>query len=153
MQEARTFEKNEDGTIKVTAIYKEQEVYVPVNGEQMTIGVQESVVTQTIDKVPEFIAFMTDQRVQAEAQIEKLKKELKDLEHVNEDLIPESMKLDIEKYINKKASKATLKSIQTLNTFIHQVNSKRDRKRWLEHVEKQHKEICEQIIQIEKILE
>lgn len=152
MNEERVFSKNKDGSIKVVVTYKNQEVFVPVNGEQLTIGNQNSIITQNIIDTEKFYEFMKEQQANAEQQIVKIKKELSQLEHVKDDIIPESIKLDIEKYINKKATKATNKSLMALNTYIQQVNNKRDRSRWLEQLQKQLDEITSQLAEIEKLL-
>ena len=150
--ETRKFSKNKDGSIKVVVTQKNQEVYIPLEGEQVTIGTQESQITQTIIDTEKFYSFMKEQKKNAIDQMKKINKELEGLKHINENVIPESTKMDIEKYLSKKASKSTLKSLKDLNTYLTQVNNKRDRQRWYKHLEEQLKEIESQLAEIEQLL-
>lgn len=152
MKETRDFVKNEDGTITVEVKTQDVEVYLPIDGEQKTVGKSNGTQIQVINDVETFTTFLEDQLKQSEQQITELKKKLEELKDVNEDLIPESILQELSSYMSKKANKQKWEKIKALNNYVTKIYNKRSYQRQLEHMQKIHEDLVEQNKKLELIL-
>lgn len=152
MKEFRDFEKTKNGKIKVTVKSENVEVYLPIDGENKTVGTSDSVATQIIEDVETFVTFLKDQLLQSQKQISEIEKHLKDLEYIKDDIIPESILQDLAKYLTAKKSKATMEALKSLNKYLEGIYTKRDLNRKLEQMKKINADLKEQNAKLELIL-
>lgn len=151
MSEKREFIKNDDGTITVEITSDNIDVYIPVGAEQISIGKQETRATQKIDNVDDFLKFMREQLKEIETRLTDTYRKLDELEHINVDIIPESIMRDITDVLKQKKSKTMSKNLLPLAKYIDAIHKKREMQRMIEFYEKSREELIDQNSKLEKI--
>lgn len=113
---------------------------LPINKEQVTIGTFVGTTVQKIDKdkVPLLIAFIKENKENAQKQIDTLQKQLdglKDIQEIDENVVSECAK------VIGKGTKIFKQKMLVLNTHIEKVTKKKQLTAQLEYMNNQIKQI------------
>ena len=125
-EDEKTFEKQKDGSLKVT-VESKNKLLIPMGAEgNKCIGEYIQTTTQHIEKdhVATLKQFIKAEKEKAEDQLNKMKKQLEQLSAVNPDLIPEDMKAKFEKAFSK-GNKQFKEQLQFMNSYLLQSTQKK----------------------------
>ena len=117
----KTYKRLKDG--RVEAITKEsgKEVFLPVGKDKIKIGVQDQVTTNYIDEkeIMTVMKFLDNQVESAKGHIDSFEVQLKNLDSINEEVMPEELMQKVKSNIDKGVkNKKFREEMKNLNDYL-----------------------------------